>query len=127
MRYHDGALEGLEYAAADQITLRIRATSSELLTVKVTGLIDVFVELGVGNIVSDIFIWRLNEVPLAVSVPDGPWNTLFRGRARLEEDINSLSGTMKRHHPDCHFLHVLCSYGGTLAAVGRSIEIYVKM
>lgn len=63
VRYHDGVLESLEFVAGDQVTLKIRATSAELLTVKAIGLTDVFVELWAGNIILDIFIWRLDEVP----------------------------------------------------------------
>src|SRR5690242_18524709 len=80
VRYHDGVLESLDYSAGDRIRLKIRATSGELLFVEVAGLADAFVELWAGNIISDIFVWPVAAVPLALSVSDSPWNTLLRGR-----------------------------------------------
>ena len=123
VRYHDGLLESLEFVSGDQLTLKIRATSAELLTARATGLTDAFVELWAGNIISDIFIWRLGEAPAATSVRDGPWNTLFRGRAKSLDEIAELAADVKQRHADHCLLHVLCSYGGTLVAVGRNIEI----
>jgi hypothetical protein len=124
VRYHDGVLESLDYIAGDHIRIRIRATSGELLFVEVAGLADMFVELWAGNIISDIFVWPVAAVPLvALGFSDGPWNTLLRGRVKSEKDASEAARDLARRFPDYHFVHVLCSYGGVLAAVGQSVTI----
>ena len=127
VRYHDGVLESLDYTAGDRIRLRIRATSGELLFVEVAGLADVFVELWSGNIISDIFVRPIAAVPLAPGISDGPWNTLLRGRVKSENDASQRARNIALRFPDHHFLHVLCSYGGVLAAVGQSVTIKTQV
>jgi hypothetical protein len=123
-RAHDGTIHGLDYGEDESLVLRVRRTGGDFVAIKVSGVKHVgVVQFRSGAIVSEIFAWKLRDFSNEIrDVPDGPWNVLFAGDLKFH-DVQKAAERLIETWPDCYLLHVLCSYGGTLAALGSSIVI----
>jgi hypothetical protein len=121
---HDGSLLDF-HASTDRQSYVIKAQSSEIVEVELIGVLDFnVVKFWQGAIVSEIFAWKLDEVPAQIwALADGAWNTLFDGRGSPEH----AKRTAKRwteSMPEAYLFQMLCSYGGAFAAVCSEIAVY---
>jgi len=119
---HDSNLTGFTYAG-ESLELVLRGVKGDVSKIRCTSIHDAnFAHLYHGAIVADIYVWRLAEVPQAWDVPDGAWYVLYKERLGIEgaqTQALALATTL----PDHFLIQVECSYGGSIAAVCKGIEL----
>ena len=118
---HDATVQGLSFAHNQSLSLSFSKPSQETYIMELTGLKQIgIIQFRNGAILSDVLAWPCKDAPVALGVPDGPWNLLFGGDL-CAEDVTKAADKTRRSEPDAILLQVLCSYGGALAALGRQL------
>jgi hypothetical protein len=120
--YHDGVIIQFD-ASIDSMAFRIKDEASRMVQIELFDVVEYSVLcLWRGAIVSDIYVWRLKEVPgHAWDVPGGAWSILFDGRDRgAKREVDQWMASI----PDAYLVQLECSYGGRLAAVCKGVNVY---
>jgi hypothetical protein len=121
---HDGSLIDFHSSATGQSYL-IRNGLSQIVEIELTGVSEFNVlRFWQGAISSEVFVWKLAVVPPHLwAVADGAWNTLFEGRASLE-DAKIAAARLVQTKPEAFLFQLLCSYGGAFAAICDNVAVY---
>jgi hypothetical protein len=123
-RLHDGYLTGMQYSDGDALGLQIRNPSGEVVGIELLGISDINIaHLCNGVIVSDIYLWKVDSVPDAWSVPDSAWNVLFAERYGLA-GAKEKATKIAREKPDSLLVQLESSYGGAIAAICDEVKIF---
>ena len=72
-----------------------------------------------GLIVSDVFCWSLSS---AEHASQDAWRVLLGGNC-LERDLSPTIDRFIREYPSCSLILLESSYGGTAAAICRSVSV----
>jgi hypothetical protein len=123
-RFHDGRLTGLQFSDGHALNLQIRNSSGEAVKIELLDITDINIaQLCNGAIISDVYLWKVDSVPEAWSVPDSAWNMLFAeryGSAGAKEKASKIA----RDKPESMLVQVECSYGGAIAAICSNVGIF---
>jgi hypothetical protein len=122
---HDGNLVNFTMTK-ESLVFGIRAGSSELTTVELSGLGRFTVrELWSYPIVSEFWVWKVGSVPESWDIPDSAWNVLFSTSnvltiAAAKREASKIVET----RPDSFLVELACSYGGQVAAICDRIRVF---
>lgn len=120
--YHDGSLETLEWKKA-YLRLRIAAVDGSVSIVELRDLDSLMLQLWEGVIISDLFAWPIDAVPEEQwDMNDGAWRTLLSGRMG-RSSLKAAAAEIVKRNPTAFLVQMLTSYGGTMAAVCKTINV----
>jgi hypothetical protein len=124
---HDSKVVDFSCSAQER-SLRLHAgrPSSDGFVIYCTELIELNVrDLWEENILSDLFLWKVEDVPeFLPAVMDCPWGALLAGRVKVEM-MGAESNRISTKYPGSILVVLSSSYGVTLAALCRGVEISV--
>jgi hypothetical protein len=123
---HDATLIGLEYQESNLLAITVRRVDLSVATILLRGVGPFgFVGFRSGAIVSALFVWEPSSASItAASIPRTAWSVLFGNDIPLG-DLTNAVGPIVRAARFNHLVFFECSYGGSMAALCREIEVEV--
>jgi len=124
-RAHDGHLFALSYLDHDNLLIKVRRASADLVEIKLQGVRDVgIVGFRNGAILADAFVWRLGKLSSAnLDGMHGATRALF-GHDLPPPDANAEVQKLIRTCPELFFAYFSCSYGGEVAATCEQVRVF---
>ncbi len=117
---HDGHVDQLRYDGTS-LNVWIRQPTGARIDLVLQGTQEADLKLWNGSIVSEIYIWRVSDVPVGAA-PDAGWNALFADML-LEKDRQNAAAKIVSRNPDAYLFQLDCSYGVTMACVADSVAV----
>jgi hypothetical protein len=100
------------------------AQTSEITYINLIGISDMNIEnICNRSIISDVYLWKINNLPDGWDVVDSAWKTLFADRCR-PEDIKEMQKKIVMKKNGLYLVYVECSYGGAIAVICERVEIF---
>ena len=121
---HDSVLVSLSLEFQHALTASFRRVDGSLIRLSLGGLGPTgAVGLRDNAILSDVFAWPPAEVPSAsLERPDGAWGVLFAGDLPAS-DLERAGAPLIAGRQFQWIVLIECSYGGSLAALCKEIEV----
>ena len=121
---HDSRLLGLVYEGeAGRLVVRLRREDGRGAIVSRQGVgAQGLVGFRNGAIVSDLLVWDVADARLDLALPRMAWRVVF-GNDIPVEDLPKAVGSIVKERELRHLVLLDCSYGGSLAALCRDIDI----
>jgi hypothetical protein len=121
---HDSVLTGLSVEFGRALAAYFQKVDGTRLRLDLTGLGPLgSCGLRNGAIVSDVFVWRPADVPPATFLmSDGPFAVLFAGDIP-QKDLERAARDLVTAKQFDWMVQIVCSYGGSLAALCNQIEV----
>lgn len=122
--FHDSVLVQLSVDFGTRLSARFRRADNSMVGLTLEGLGPVGA-IGLRNnaIASDVFIWTPQDVPAAsLAMPDGVWSVLFGGDLP-PIDVGRAAQSLVAAAEFAWVVLIECSYGGSLAALCKQIEV----
>lgn len=120
--YHDFSIVGFRFEEDESVSISIRGDSGESGLIRLEQPTELCIEeFCNGAILSEIYVWRVEEVPeLDPEVRGCGWNALLASRY-YQADMKRFAAGIVRDNPGFHLVVLSCSYGGTIAVVCRRV------
>jgi len=123
-RLHDSYLFGVSFFDGQALNLKIRNIYKDVIDVDFLGISDINIaQLCNGTIISDIYLWKVNDAPKVWNVPDCAWNILLAERCG-QTDAKEKANKIIQDKPDMLLVCIECSYGGAIAAICEEVAIF---
>ncbi|MGH6846355.1 MAG: hypothetical protein ACREC0_02625 [Methylocella sp.] len=117
---HDGHVDQLRYDETS-LHLGIRQPTGARIELTLSGAQEANLTLWNGSIVSEIYIWRVGDVPVGAA-PDAGWNALFAD-ILSEKDRLSAAEKIVNRNPNAYLFQLDCSYGGSIACIADGVSV----
>lgn len=118
---HDSIMTGLQFSEEYGFNLQVRTCSEKTMVIKLLGVSDInIVNICNGSIISDIYLWKVRE---SCQISNNAWNILFSERYGLNgTEVKARNITLE--NPESFLMLIDCSYGDSIAAICRTLEIF---
>lgn len=120
---HDAVVQAIHYVADSRLDLVLKDPSGVTRTFSFLDVPRVgFKDVVNGQIVSDLFCWKLNDEAARQPAAMDAWRVLLGGNCR-DSDLSDLVGVLARLYADMVLVSCESSYGGSMAAICREIRV----
>jgi len=120
---HDATIQAFSLIAGGQFEVFLRNPGGQEKRVVLSEIAQFgFRDFVNGAIVSDIFCWKLNDPTIALESMCDAWRVLLGGNY-AEPDFLGLVSAMMQRYASALLVFFECSYGGSIAAICRDLQV----
>lgn len=120
-RAHDGLIADLSYSK-NLLSVRVKRVAGDFVLFEFDEVTELNLTFWEGSILSEVFAWKLDAFAGDASLSsENAWKFLYRERA--VDLTREVERTIKKK-PKSMLIHLLCSYGGEIAAICNRVTIY---